>query len=130
MLITQNQLVVADVVNHRLTTCSVTGQLIRHVNCPQISTSWVSTCLSPCNPNVIIVSDHQSSQVFAVNLTTGAALWTNSDIRKPQGIASYGSEHVLVTKAGGTTQLWVLNADTGMCRLTFWGGYQSLNVLF
>ena len=124
MIVTQSQLVVADITNHRLTIYSLTGQLIRHVDCPSIGgpDCWVSICLSPCNPNVIIVSDHQSSQVFAVNLTTGAVLWTNRDIRKPQGIASYGSEHVLVTKADSTTQLWVLNADTGMCHLIFWGG--------
>ena len=124
MIVTQNQLVVADITNQRLTIYSLTGQLIRHVDCPSICgpDSWVSICLSPSNPNVIIVSDSQSSQVFAVNLTTGAVLWTNRDIRKPQGIASYGSEHDLVTKADRTTQLWVLSADTGMCHVIFWGG--------
>ena len=112
--ITQNQLVGADITHSRLTIYSLTGQLIRHVDCPQINyRSWVCICISPNNPDVIIVSDCDMSQVFAVNLTTGAVLWTNSDIINPQGIVSYGSEHVLVTKCGENTQLWILNANTG-----------------
>ena len=113
MVVTQNQLVVADVTNHRLTIYSLTGQLIRHVDCPQISTRWVSICVSPSNPDVIIVSDNDSSRVFAVNLTSGVVLWTNSDIRYPQGIVSYGSEYVLVTNRSTTTNIWILNVNTG-----------------
>ena len=113
MLVTQNQLVVADVTDHQLTLYSLTGQLIRHVDCPQIGRNWVCICLSPSNPDVIIVSDYETSKVFAVNLTTGAVLWTNSDISKPQGIVSYGSEHVLVTKQSESTNIWILNVNTG-----------------
>ena len=51
--------------------------------------------------------------MFAVNLTTGAALWTNTDIRCPQGIVSYGSEHLLVNKDSNKTELWILNVNTG-----------------
>ena len=114
MVVTQNQLVVADVTNHRLTIYSLTGQLIRHVDCPQISRNWVSICVSPSNPDVIIVSDNNSSRVFAVNLTTEVVLWTNSDISsRPQGIVSYGSEYVLVTIRRTTTNIWILNVNTG-----------------
>ena len=114
MLVTQNQLVVADVTDHRLTLYSLTGQLIRHVACPLISTYWVSLCLSPSNPDVIIVSDWKSSRVFAVNLSTGTVVWANSDIREPAGIASFGSKFLMVSKRLTTTRLWVLNADTGV----------------
>ena len=42
----QNQLVVTTgVTNHRLTIYSLTGQLIRHVDCPQISNSRVCICV-------------------------------------------------------------------------------------
>ena len=113
MVVTQNQLVVADVTNQRLTIYSLTGQLIRHVDCHQISTSWVSICVSPSNPDVIIVSDYNSCKVFSVNLTTGAVLWINSDISGPQGIVSYGSEHVLVIKQSQTTNIRIININTG-----------------
>ena len=112
--ITQNQLVVADIAHSRLTIFSLTGQLIRYVDCPQFRDySWVCICVSPSNSDVIIVSDYDSDRVFAVNLTTRAVLWTNSDIINPQGIVSYGSEHILVTKTDSNTQLWILNANTG-----------------
>ena len=117
MVVTQNQLVVSNVTNHRLTIYSLTGQLIRHVDCPQISTYCVCICVSPSNPDVIIVSDWWPSRVFAVNLTTGAVLWTNSDISEPRGIVSYGSEHVLVTKLGFQTQLSILNVHTGQYKI-------------
>ena len=112
--ITQNQLVVADITQRRLTIYSLTGQLIRLVDCPQITQYyWVCICVSPSNPDVIIVSDNDSEQVFAVNLTTEAVLWTNNDISGPQGIVSYGAEYLLVAEAGEDTQLWILNANTG-----------------
>ena len=112
--ITQNQLVVADIAHSRLRIYSLTGKLIKHVGCPKFKKySWICICVSPSNPDVIIVSDYDISPVFAVNLTTEAVLWTNSDIINPQGIVSYGSEHVLVTKTDSNTQLWILNANTG-----------------
>ena len=45
MVVTQNQLVVADVTNRRLTIYNLTGQLIRHVDCAQISDSRVCICV-------------------------------------------------------------------------------------
>ena len=114
IVVTQGQLVVADVTHCKLTIYSLAGQLIRHVDCPQISpSSWVCICVSPSKPDVIIVSDYNTSRVFAVNLTTGAVLWTNSDISKPQGIVFYGREHVLVTKECKQTQLWSLDVASG-----------------
>ena len=115
--ISNGKIIVADVSNSRLTIYSLNGQLIRHVGCPQISSGCVCICVSPSNPDVIIVSDWESSQVFAVNLTTGAVLWTNSDISRPQGMVSYGSEHVLVTKLGFQTQLSILNVHTGQYKI-------------
>ena len=112
--ITQNQLVVADIAHSRLTIYRLTGKLIRHVDCPKFKKySWVCISASPSNPDVIIVSDNNSDQVFAVNLTTGGVLWTNSNIFAPQGIVSYGAEYLLVTRYRKNTKLRILNANTG-----------------
>ena len=117
MAIIRNQIVVADVFNRRLTIYGVGGQLIKHVDCPQISSNpnpnWICVTSSPTQSDVIIISSYDASQVFAVNLTAGAVIWTNSGIRKPQGIANYGSDYVLVTNASFQTQLWTLDAKTG-----------------
>ena len=64
------------------------------------------------------MSDFRTSQVFAVNLTIGAVLWTNSDIREPQGIVSYGGEYVLVTKQSQMTNLRILHVNTVQCKET------------
>ena len=45
MVVSQNQLVAADVTHRRLTLYSLTGQLIRHVHCTQISDSRVCICV-------------------------------------------------------------------------------------
>ena len=109
--IVSNQIVVPDYENKQLTVYSLTGQVIKHITCPQLSGNMFSvTSTCPINNNSIIVTDCVSSQVFKVNISTEETVWTCNDVAKPKAVAIYGKDYVCVGSKG---KISFLNINTG-----------------
>ena len=98
--IINNQLAVADVTNSRITLYTTAGEVIRHIQCAEITANTdVSMC--ECDDNSVIISCYSTAKVFKFNLTSGAVEWTsNTDITRPFTVRCYG-QYVLVS--GGRT---------------------------
>ena len=90
-----NQLVVADVTNKRITLYTPAGEVIRHIQCDEITPNTdVSMC--ECDDNSVIISCYSPAKVFKFNLISGAVEWTNTDITEPTAVRCYG-QHVLIS---------------------------------
>ena len=60
--IVQNQLAIPDVTNKRITLYTPAGEVIRHIQCDEISNTYVSMC--ECDDNSVIIScNHPSAKV-------------------------------------------------------------------
>ena len=110
--IINNQLAVADVTNKRITLYTPAGEVIRHIQCAEIT---ANTCVSmcECDDNSVIISCSEPAKVFKFNLTSGAVEWTNTDITKPHTVRCYGK---FVFVSGGLinkTHIFIINRETG-----------------
>ena len=110
--IIKNQIAVADVSNKRITLYTPAGEVIRHIQCAEITThTRVSMC--ECDYNSVIISCLITAKVFKFNLTSGAVEWTNTDITAPTTVRCYG-QYVLVSgEYIRTTQIRIINSNTG-----------------
>ena len=110
--IIKNQLTVADVSNKRITLYTPAGEVIRHIQCDEIT---ANTCVSmcECDDNSVIISCSTPAEVFKFNLTSGAVEWTNTDITQPYTVRCYG-QYVLISGDNlQTTQIRIINSNTG-----------------
>ena len=111
LAIVSNQIVVPDYKNQKLTVCSLSGKVIKHITCPQLSGnkySPTSTCA--VDNNSIIVTDFNTSKVFKVNIRTEETVWTCNDVAKPEAVAIYRKDYVCVGSKG---KISFLNINTG-----------------
>jgi len=111
LVIVDDQVVVPDRPNKRLTIYSLTGKVIKHLPCSLLSDSWVAICAA--DRHCVVVSDHNSSQVFKLDLTTEKVIWTCEDVTKPEGVTCYRSKYILVTNYSSKTTIWILDVRTG-----------------
>ena len=105
--IVSNQIVVPDANNQQLTVYSLTGEVIKHISCPELS--GVSSACAVDN-NSIIVTNYNTSQVFKVDISTGETVWTCNDVAVPLAVATYGKDYVCVGSKG---KISFLNINTG-----------------
>lgn len=113
LAIVDNTLVIPDRVNQRLTVYSFTGETLRHVDCPLLSSHTVALCAVGIN-SIVVVSYSSSQQVFRVDISSGQVTWTSADIYKPQGIAYDGRGYLFIASCGRNS-IVLLDADTGEC---------------
>jgi len=111
LAIVDDQVVVPDRGNKRLTIYSLTGEVIKHVSCPLLSNSHTAICAA--DRHCVVVSDYGSSQVFKLDLTTEKVIWTWKDVSRPQGVTCYRSKYILVTNCSSKTTIWILDVETG-----------------
>jgi len=111
LAIVDDQFVVPDRGNKRLTIYSLTGEVIKHVSCPLLSSLTVAICAA--DRYCVVVSDWGSSQVFKLDLTTEKVIWTCKDVSEPEGVTCYRSKYILVTNCSSKTTIWILDVETG-----------------
>ena len=105
--IVSNQIVVPDYEDNQLTVYSLTGQVVKHITCLQLS-SAASACA--VDSNSIIVTNYETSEVFKVNINTEKTEWTCDEIAEPEAVAIYEKDFVCV---GSEEQISFLNINTG-----------------
>jgi len=110
LMIIDDQIVIPDKSNTRITVYSLVGEVVKHILCPLLDqNSEISMCAA--DSHCVVVSD--SSQVFKLDLTTEKVIWTCEDVSKPQGVTCYRSKYILVTKEDSTTTICILDMKTG-----------------
>ena len=102
-----NQIVVPDYNNQQLTVYSLTGEVIKHISCPELSDA---TSVCAVDNNSIIVTDYNTSKVFKVNISTEETVWTCNDVAKPKAVTIYGKDYVCVGSKG---KISFLNINRG-----------------
>ena len=111
LAIVSNQIVVPDYKNKTLTVYSLSGKVIKHITCPQLSGNTYSpTSTCTVDNNSIIVTDYNTSKVFKVNISTEETVWTCTDVAEPEAVAIYGKDYVCVGSKG---KISFLNINTG-----------------
>jgi len=110
LAVISDQVVIPDRQNKILTVYSLTGEVIKHIQCPLLSRNWVSMCA--VDNLSVVVSDYETSKVFKVNIPSGEFEWTSQDVPYPEGVAYHGGR-VFVTKYSNTTRVWILDVNTG-----------------
>jgi len=111
LAIVDDQVVVPDRHNKRFTIYSLTGEVIKHVSCPLLSSGDTAICAA--DRYCVVVSDYGSSQIFKLDLTTEKVIWTCKDVSEPQGVTCYRSKYILVTNYSSKTTIWILDVETG-----------------
>ena len=105
--IVSNQIVVPDNTNKQLIVYSFTGEVIKCISFPQLS-SAASACA--VDNNSIIVTDYDTYQVFKVNISTEETVWTCDDVAYPEAVAIFAKDYVCVGSEG---KISFLNINTG-----------------
>jgi len=111
LAIADDQVVVPDRGNKRLTIYCLTGEVIKHVSCRLLSDSRTAICAA--DRHCVVVSEFGSSQVFKLDLTTEEVIWTCKDVSQPEGVTCYRSKYILVTNYSSQTTIWILDVETG-----------------
>jgi len=110
LAVVSDQVVIPDRQNKRLTVYSLTGEVIKHIQCPLLSIGHVSMCA--VDNLSVVVSDYETAKVFKVNIPSGEVEWTSQDVPNPESVAYHGGR-VFVTNYSNTTRVWVLDVNTG-----------------
>ena len=116
--IIKNQLAVADVTNKRITLYTPAGEVIRHIQCAEI-TAGTNVSICECDDNSVIISCYSTDKVFKFNLTSGAVEWTNTDIREPTTVRCYGQYVFVSGEFIANTRISVINSETGELYVLF-----------
>jgi len=110
LAVVSDQVVIPDRQNNRLTVYSLTGEVIKHIQCPLLSCNWVSMCA--VDNLSVVVSDYKTSKMFKVNIPSEEVEWTSQDVPNPEGVTYHGGR-VFVTNRSNTTRVWILDVNTG-----------------
>jgi len=110
LAVVSDQVVIPDRQSRRLTVYSLTGEVIKHIQCPLLSSNWVS--MRAVDNLSVVVSDYKTSKVFKVNIPCGEVEWTSQDVPNPEGVAYHGGR-VFVTNSSNTIRVWILDVNTG-----------------
>ncbi|XP_067929517.1 transcription intermediary factor 1-beta-like [Watersipora subatra] len=113
LVVTGEKVVVPVRSNKRLTVYSLDGQVIKHIPCLQDG-EWGTMALYAPDHESVVVSSHNTSKVFRVNIETGEVMWTSTAVTYPGGVACYTKKYILVTPLrSDPTEIHILHADTG-----------------
>ncbi|XP_067928084.1 uncharacterized protein [Watersipora subatra] len=111
MTILKDRLIVPDRTNNQLVVYTLDGKIVKHIQCTALSQGWVAVCSVKVS-NSVIISNYQTSLVFAIDVRTGGQGWTNRYTTDPLGITSYGQNNLLVFN-GSAREIEVLQRNTG-----------------
>ena len=106
-----DEVVITDRGNKRLSVYTLTGQLVRHIPCQQMSDYVVSLCCA--DNNSVILSDRYTNKVHRISITSGHIIWTSSHVKRPLGVTCYNNQYVLVSSRGENVMIWILDIKTG-----------------
>jgi len=101
--------IVGDVSNKRFTVYSLTGDIIRHIPCTQLS---YTSHICEAGDDSVIITSWWASKVFKLNLTTEEIEWTSTHVRDLKAVVRYAKRYVLVAAFSGTS-ISVLGINTG-----------------
>jgi len=110
LAVVSDQVVIPDRRNKRLTVYSLTGEVIKRIQCSLLSPTWVSMCA--VDDLSVVVSDYRTSKMFKVNIPSGEVEWISEDVPNPEGVTYHGGR-VFVTNCSNTTRVWILDVNTG-----------------
>ena len=110
-----DQLVIAD--TKKLTTYSLTGKLLKVVECEKITASYVSLCHAG-GDSILVTNLDASPALFKFNLATAAVEWTSNAIKQPSAVTMLNKEYALVTESQSShhVKLYIINQITGEMR--------------
>ena len=92
--IIEDKLIVPDRRNKLLSVYSLSVEEINDVPCSKLSEDDVSLCAA--EDNSVVVSDHGSSTVSRIDISSGYVHWSIPTVRQPQGITMYRETSVVV----------------------------------
>jgi len=101
--------IVCEVYNDRLFVYSLTGDIIRHIPCTQLS---YTSCICEAGDDSVIITDCWTSKVYKLDLTTEEIEWTSTHVEAPTAVVRYAKRYVLVADYSGTS-ISVLDINTG-----------------
>ncbi|XP_067939320.1 uncharacterized protein [Watersipora subatra] len=110
LVIINDNVLIADPPNSRITTYSLKGQVLHYIPCPYLANSEHVSIRDPDNTS-LIVSSYKHSKVFKIDSTTHEVLWTLTKVKKPEGLVSYG-EYILLVAHNNNT-IYSINSITG-----------------
>ena len=110
--INRGQLGVPDAKNKRITLYTPAGEVIRHIQCAEI-TAYTYVSMSECDDNSVIISCSYPGKVFKVNLTSGAVEWSNTDITEPFTVRCYGQYVLISGDFTNQTHISIISSETG-----------------
>ena len=102
LTILDDQLIIPDKVNRRLTVYSLDGHLLRYIPCYLLHPERSSVDILSCKNNFLIISDSVLNKLSKINTTTGEVVWTFDGFDNPLQISSYGPHYVLVAQDYGS----------------------------
>ncbi|XP_067939619.1 uncharacterized protein [Watersipora subatra] len=109
LVIINDKVLLSDPPNSRITTYSLDGQVLHHMPCPLTVSSHV-TIRSPDNSSLIL-SSFTHSKICKIDTTTHEVMWTLTQVKRPEGLVSYG-EYILLTAHNNKT-IYIINSTTG-----------------
>ncbi|XP_067930990.1 uncharacterized protein [Watersipora subatra] len=113
LVVTGDKVIVPDMSNKCLTVYSLDGQIIKQIPCLQDG-KWQIIALCAPDQKSVVVSSHETSTVFRVDIETGETVWTSTEVDKPGAVACYKGEYILVTpKQSKQTEIHILQSDNG-----------------
>ena len=92
--IIEDKLIVPNRMNKQLSVYSLTGKKVKDIPCLELSGDDVSLCAA--EDNSVVVSDHRSSTVSRIDISSGDVHWSIPTVRQPQGITMYRETSVVV----------------------------------
>ena len=109
LAVVSDLVVIPDRVQHKLILYSLDGRPVKSLSLEIVKGGLVSICA--LDSHTVVVSDNDSQIVSRVNVTTGDILWSHR-VDKPEGVACYECEYVLVASHTSNT-IKVLEAEQG-----------------
>jgi len=110
LTVIDDQVVIPDRSNARITVYSLAGKVVKHIPCSLLSeNSTAAICAA--DRHCVVVSVF--SQVFKLDLTTEKVIWTCKGVSNPRGVTCYRNKYILVTSQSKKTTIWILDVKTG-----------------
>jgi len=105
-----NMIVIPDRATKHLVVYTLKGDVVKNIPCDLLSEDCVTLCAA--DSDSVVVSDHQSSQIFKLSISTEKVVWTTKCVKNPQGITC-NSSHVFATNRSTRTRIWILDSGNG-----------------
>ena len=110
LAVVAGQIVIPDATSNTIVVCSLNGELLKSISCPnQINDSEIVCC---SQDNYLFVSSFSSNKISKIDMTTGELMWSHTDVQQPLGITCYSDQYLLVAGHVNKT-IRILDINTG-----------------